>query len=220
MVFLAVLEVSANANIEILWRFGACLEELAIEMWEEWEEEGKWYTQRCRDQWQKCSLLVQLLFCPSMFSEDFWSPNWNMALLWYKLEYCRMFCKCPKVALMRWWVNRHIQWTSWWKKNSVRMKAKTSWNQIGVKITKPPSSSSTSAYPTLKQKKKKEKTAEQDCHLTVNIIVQIMEALRSVMITACVSLNPSVHIKALMNHNGNFNPLSKAAWEKWLFSNQ
>lgn len=45
----------------------------------------------------------------------------------------------------------------------------------------------------------------------MNIIVQVMEDLRSVMITACVSLNPSIHITALVNHNGNFNPLSKAA---------
>lgn len=32
MVFLAVLEVSANTHIAILGRFGACLEELAMEM--------------------------------------------------------------------------------------------------------------------------------------------------------------------------------------------
>lgn len=41
MVFLAVLEVSANTHIAILGRFAACLEELAMEMPEEEKEEGK-----------------------------------------------------------------------------------------------------------------------------------------------------------------------------------
>lgn len=39
--FLAVLEVSADTNITILSKFGACLEELAIKMSEEAREEGK-----------------------------------------------------------------------------------------------------------------------------------------------------------------------------------
>lgn len=50
MVFPAILEVSADTNIGILSRFGACLEELAIKTSEEGKEEGKCCTQCCKGQ--------------------------------------------------------------------------------------------------------------------------------------------------------------------------